>query len=358
MSVAAIRAYGLDIMQLRDRRKPRPVNPAVWRRLQVSQAHELRRRMQTVPRIAAGLFIVSGVALSLRYPSEASGLLVVNLLGAIGLFSLGPLARIASPRGVLGLSFLMPSIAGLTMAGTIAVEPAAFATAMASLAIIPIGAPLLLTWDAPTARRVVGILAANLLQGLRLQSIEKEVELSRLNRVLHGFATTDPLTRLRNRRQLEGDVAMIWPSIQRGSPSVVVMLDLDHFKRLNDGRGHAAGDSTLRLVAIELRRQVRGRDSVYRIGGEEFLVLLRDTTLERGLEVADRIREAISGLGLPGGGGLHPPRLTISGGVAVADEHAASWEAVVAVADAALYAAKDAGRDRVFGPDGVAVAAA
>jgi diguanylate cyclase (GGDEF)-like protein len=289
----------------------------------------------------------------------------------------------------------MPSITGLTMAGTIAVEPAAFATAMASLAIIPIGAPLLLTWDAPTARRlivgyglgigllalvtgfgsmsidqridvaslvgfccVVGILAANLLQGLRLQSIEKEVELHRLNRVLHGFATTDPLTRLRNRRQLEGDVAMIWPSTQRGSSCAVVMLDLDHFKRLNDERGHAAGDSTLRMVAIELQRQVRGRDSVYRVGGEEFLVLLRDTTLDGGLQVADRIRAAIADLGLPGGGGPHPTRLTISGGVAVADEHAASWEAVVAAADAALYEAKEAGRDRVFGPDGLVVAAA
>ena len=324
------------MIQLRDRRRARPINASVRRRFQVSQAHELRSRVQTVPRIAAGLFIVSGVALALRYPGEASGLLVVNLLGAIGLFALGPLGRIASPRGVLGLSFLMPAITGLTMAGTIAVEPAAFATAMASLAIIPIGAPLLLTWDAQTARRlivgyglgigllavvtglgslsieqridvaslvgfccVVGILAANLLESLRLQSIEKEVELHRLNRVLHGYATTDPLTKLRNRRQLEGDVALIWPSIRRGSSCAVVMLDLDHFKRLNDERGHAAGDSTLRLVAIELQRQIRGRDSAYRVGGEEFLVLLRDTTLERGMEVADRIRAAIADLGLP-----------------------------------------------------------
>jgi diguanylate cyclase (GGDEF)-like protein len=382
-------------MHLRDRRRPRPIGPAVWRRFQVSQAHELRRRLRTVPRIVALLFIVSGISLMARYPGDATGILVVNVIGAAALFSLGPLAGIASPRGVLFLSFLMPCLTGLTMAGTIAVEPAAFATAMASLAIIPIGAPLLLAWDAPTARRlivgyglgiglltlvtglgsltigqridvaslvgcccVVGILAANLLQGLRLQSIEKEVELHRLNRVLHGYATTDPLTRLRNRRQLEGDVALIWPSIQRGASCAVVMLDLDHFKRLNDERGHAAGDSTLRLVAMELQRQVRGRDSVYRVGGEEFLVLLRDTTLDGGLQVADRIREAIADLGLPGGGGTHPARLTISGGVAVADEHATSWDSVVAWADAAMYAAKEAGRDRVFGPYGQVAAAA
>jgi diguanylate cyclase (GGDEF)-like protein len=206
---------------------------------------------------------------------------------------------------------------------------------------------------------VVGVLVANLLQGLRLQSIEQEVELRRLNRVLHGYATTDPLTHLRNRRQLDGDVAIIWPSIQRrGVPCVVVMLDLDHFKRLNDERGHAAGDSTLQSVAMELQRQVRGKDSVYRVGGEEFLVLLRDTTLESGLQVADRIRVAISDLGLPSSGGLTPAHLTVSSGVAVADEFAVSWDAVVAGADAALYAAKRAGRDCVIGPDGLAVQAA
>jgi two-component system cell cycle response regulator len=163
---------------------------------------------------------------------------------------------------------------------------------------------------------------------------------------------------LRNRRQLDGDVAIMWPSIRRGATSTVVMFDLDRFKRLNDERGHAAGDSTLRLVAVELQRQARGRDSVYRIGGEEFLVLLRDTTLEGGLQVADRIRTAIADLSLPSSGGANPTRLTISGGVAVADDGAPSWDAVVAAADAALYEAKAAGRDQVFGPAGQWVQAA
>ena len=165
----------------------------------------------------------------------------------------------------------------------------------------------------------VGVLVGNLLQDLRMhEHREGDSSSAQLNRQLHGYATTDPLTSLRNRRQLDGDVALIWPSIQRGATSAVVMFDLDHFKRLNDERGHAAGDSTLRLVSMELQRQVRGRDSVYRIGGEEFLVLLRDTTLDGGLQVADRIRIAIADLGLPSSGGLHPSRLTISGGVAVA----------------------------------------
>lgn len=382
-------------MHFIERRKSRPIKTAVRRRYLVSQAHELRRRLRSVPRIMAAIFLVSGISLAVRYPDSAVSLFGVYLLAALGYFSLGLLARVTSPRWLVGLAMLMPTIAGLTTAATMAIEQATFATTMASLAIVPIGAPLLLAWDAVTNRRwavaygvgvaalvlltgvgslsmdqridvallvaicsAVGVVVANLLQDLRLQTIEQEIELRRLNRELHGYATTDPLTRLRNRRQLDGDVAIMWPSIRRGATSTVVMFDLDHFKRLNDERGHAAGDSALRLVAVELQRQVRGRDSVYRVGGEEFLVLLRDTTLEGGLQVADRIRTAISGLGLPAGGGSHPAPLTISGGVAVADADSDSWDAVVAAADAALYAAKDAGRDRVFGPDGLAAAAA
>lgn len=376
-------------MRVIERRRSRKISTGVWRRYRVSQAHELRHRLRSVPAIAAGLFILSGVSLSVRYPQSAVGMMAVTGMAALVLFTFRPLARRLSPRGVLGLSFLMPATSGATMAGLIAVEPATFATAMASMAITAIGAPLLLAWDAPTNRRVemtygvvvgslalltgfgsmsmdqrldlaslvafccvIGILVGNLVQDLRLQAFEKEFELRQLNRELHGYATTDPLTRLRNRRGLDGDVAIMWPSIRRGATSTVVMFDLDHFKRLNDERGHAAGDSTLRLVAVELQRQVRGRDSVYRVGGEEFLVLLRDTTLEGGLQVADRIRTAIADLGLPSGGGANPTRLTISGGVAVADTLAVSWDAVVATADAALYAAKEAGRNQVFGPDG------
>lgn len=382
-------------MHILERRESRPVNPAAWRRFRVGQAHELRRRLQSVPAIAGVLFVVSGISLALRYPDTAQALLAVNGLAAIALFAFAPLARVLSPRGVLALSFLVPVTAASTMIGMIAVEPATYATAMASLAITPIGAPLLLGWDATTNRRVevgyglavgalvlltgfgwmsmdqridlaslvamccaIGVLVGNLLQGLRMRSVEQELELRRLNRELHGYATTDPLTRLRNRRQLDGDVAIIWPSIRRGARCAVVMFDLDHFKRLNDERGHGAGDHALRMVAVELQRQVRGRDSVYRVGGEEFLVLLRDTTLEAGLQVADRIRVAIAELGVAASGGASPSRLTISGGVAVADTDSGSWDEVVAAADAALYAAKEAGRNRVSGPDGLAVQAA
>jgi diguanylate cyclase (GGDEF)-like protein len=276
------------------------------------------------------------------------------------------------------------------MAATMAVDPATFATTMAALAIIPIGVPLLLAWDAQTNRRwavayglaigllslltgfgdlsvnqrldvaslvamccVVGVLAGNLLQDLRPRTIEQELELRRLNRVLHNYATTDPLTDLGNRRQLDADVARVWAAIYRGSaPCAVVMLDLDRFKRLNDERGHAAGDAALRSVAMELKRQVWGKDSVYRVGGEEFLVLLPETTLDGALHVAERIRAAIYELGLSSTGAADPEPLTISAGISVAGTPLRSWDIVVAAADAALYAAKEGGRNRVFGPDG------
>lgn len=382
-------------MHFFERRRTQLVTPAAWRRFQVDQAHELRRRLQSVPAIAGVLFIIAGLSLAMRYQDNAAGLLGVNGLAAVTLFAFAPLARMLPPRGILALSFLVPATAAAAMIGMIAVEPATYATGLASLAITPIGAPLLLAWDARTNRRVlvtyatvvgvlvfatgfgwlsmdqrldlaslvamscvVGVLVGNLLQGLRMRSIEQALELRRLNRELHGYATTDPLTRLRNRRQLDGDVAIIWPSIRRGARCAVVMFDLDRFKRLNDERGHGAGDHALRLVAVELQRQVRGRDSVYRVGGEEFLVLLRDTTLEGGLQVADRIRLAIADLGLPSTAGAHPERLTISGGVAVADAESDTWDAVVAAADTALYAAKQAGRNRVVGPNGREVRAA
>jgi diguanylate cyclase len=126
----------------------------------------------------------------------------------------------------------------------------------------------------------------------------------------------------------------------------VVMVDIDHFKRLNDGWGHPAGDVALVAVANELRRRVRPTDAVARYGGEEFAIVLPRTGAEEAATAADRFREAIafSGVTLPDGRSL--PRLTVSCGVAAvrAGETAAG---LLARADEALYTAKGAGRNRV-----------
>jgi len=164
---------------------------------------------------------------------------------------------------------------------------------------------------------------------------------------LRRQSLVDPLTALHNRRWLdEMLVRLVSRATHGGEPLSVVMVDIDHFKRLNDGWGHPAGDVALVAVANELRRRVRPTDAVARYGGEEFAIVLPRTGVEEAAAAADRFREAIafSGIVLPDGRAL--PRLTVSCGVAalLPGETAA---ALVARADEALYTAKTAGRNRV-----------
>ncbi len=159
-------------------------------------------------------------------------------------------------------------------------------------------------------------------------------------RALEEAAARDPLTGIRNRRGF--DEVMTSP----GDPSgALIYADIDHFKSVNDKLGHPAGDDALRHMSRILIQAVRDDDSVARIGGEEFAVWLPLATLERGREVAERIRQALAfsewrWLG-------ERWRLTASFGVAACPETAATRAALPAQADAALYAAKRAGRDRV-----------
>jgi diguanylate cyclase (GGDEF)-like protein len=116
------------------------------------------------------------------------------------------------------------------------------------------------------------------------------------------------------------------------------MLDLDHFKRLNDTRGHQAGDEVLRQTAHTLREQQRRYDTVARYGGEEFALVAPGLTVEDALATGERIRAAIEANGAG---------VTASVGVATYPDQAGSGESLVAAADAALYRSKDAGRNRV-----------
>ncbi len=159
-------------------------------------------------------------------------------------------------------------------------------------------------------------------------------------------ATTDALTGLANRRQLDTDLQILSTARLGGSGSCsFIMLDLDRFKRLNDDLGHAAGDEALRLVSAELQRVIRRRDTIYRYGGEEFLVVMPDTSLEVAEAAAERIRAAVADLQIRAGVDPAARCLTISGGVAFSLSAREHWEAVLAAADLALYEAKAAGRD-------------
>lgn len=171
------------------------------------------------------------------------------------------------------------------------------------------------------------------------------LESAHLHSTTRELADLDALTRLPNRRRFESDIDAEWERCRRyGSPLSVVMLDLDHFKRLNDGHGHLMGDDVLRAAAQAIGSALRVTDTAYRYGGEEFVVLLRETARGDATAVAERIRVAVSEVRVPGSPGV---RVTCSAGVAQRLATMAHHTEMVAVADAALYDAKHAGRNRV-----------
>ena len=162
---------------------------------------------------------------------------------------------------------------------------------------------------------------------------------------MQRMAERDALTGLANRRHLRAMAEEELRRAQRfGHPLALLMLDLDHFKQVNDRHGHAAGDDVLREVARRVRDTVRKVDLPARFGGEEFAVLLPETSLETAREAAERIRVALADAPIQTRRGALP--VTISGGVAVLRE-GDDLAGLLAAADAALYRAKSSGRNRV-----------
>src|SRR3954471_17933619 len=159
-------------------------------------------------------------------------------------------------------------------------------------------------------------------------------------------STLDPLTGLFNRNALEQRLAELdgSPRARRkgGQSHALLLCDLDHFKRVNDELGHAAGDAVLQDVAYTMRAVLRAGDSIYRIGGEEILVVLPGASEEDAVAIAERLRHAVRKR-RPAGVGV-----TISIGAAVTKPDIVNTDDLVARADAALYSAKANGRDAVF----------
>lgn len=168
-------------------------------------------------------------------------------------------------------------------------------------------------------------------------------EASRRTKYFEEVAAIDALTGLHNRRWLDENFSrQVERAVRSGRPLTILLIDIDQFKRLNDQRGHAAGDEALREVSALLAAAVRPRDSLARYGGEEFAVLVPDVDGEQAVQVAERLREAVASRALAGADGT---TVTISVGVAVkrAEDTLAS---MLGRADEALYRAKEAGRNR------------
>jgi diguanylate cyclase (GGDEF)-like protein len=221
-----------------------------------------------------------------------------------------------SARGVVaGVAITVAVLLG----STVAVDPGSFA-------------------DDPTYT-LVGLAALPGLAAFAHTLMRAEIE-------QRAHATLDPLTGLLNRKALAGRFAEISEQATLTQAWVsVIECDLDHFKQINDTYGHGRGDKVLKDAAYVMRRKLRSFELVYRLGGEEFLVVLPGLALEEGLALAERLRMGME-YGRPGG-----LPVTASFGVAAARGAAVEFEPLFREADAALYLAKRNGRNQVIGRD-------
>jgi len=186
---------------------------------------------------------------------------------------------------------------------------------------------------------VVGLTTYRLARRLREQ-----------NQLLSEESRTDGLSGLLNRRHWEDAVSAEFQRGRRyGRPLALLMLDIDHFKSINDGHGHPAGDEVIRSVAVILRASLREEDVPGRYGGEEFGILLPDTPAAGAEVIAERIRRRIEGAALTKSG----LRATVSIGIAELGPQDIDYTVGISHADRALYAAKERGRNRSvrFQPD-------
>jgi two-component system chemotaxis response regulator CheY len=192
------------------------------------------------------------------------------------------------------------------------------------------------------------LIAAQRVTSLHRELAHQRTNLEDVNNELTDIARRDPLTGLGNRRALEEDLELLEARVSRyGHQYCMALVDVDHFKSFNDTYGHQAGDEILQAVASELRREARGGDEVYRYGGDEFLCIFPEQTLDRGRLAVERMSAGLERLAISHSdnvGGL----LTFSAGLAVLDPKSnRSAEQVLKEADEALYRAKDRGRNRV-----------
>jgi diguanylate cyclase (GGDEF)-like protein len=232
------------------------------------------------------------------------------------------LVRTLSPDADPLLSSLLPG------ARNVVVTPMSTEGAVAGALVVEYGRDRIRRWTVAVLERFASHAALVIRNATLLEEIRR-------------MASTDALTGIANRRTFDETLGREISRAQRtGRPVTLVMLDVDHFKRLNDGHGHQAGDAVLRALGSGLRENLRPFDTAARYGGEEFAVILPGCTVEESSTAGERIRSrAAAAAPVPG--------VTLSGGTATFPDDARDASELVLVADAALYESKRSGRNRL-----------
>jgi diguanylate cyclase (GGDEF)-like protein len=301
----------------------------------------MANRFETVVRVGRE---IAG-SLSIRYVSATVATAAAELLGttatlwvrgADDVFQVAH--RSTDPHGVVPPQYVpVPEVVQTTATDALPTttgDRRAYPLVLAGrvTAVLEVGTPIV---DEDTEQVLASLLstAAASLESAHLHSAAREL------------ADMDGLTALPNRRRFELDIDTEWERCRRyGRPLSMVMMDLDHFKALNDEHGHLLGDEVLRTVAQAISSALRSTDTAYRYGGEELVVMLRETGLEDAAAAAERLRAAVAAVVLD----AHPDvRVTTSAGVAARHSTMSHYTGLVEKADKALYEAKRLGRDRV-----------
>ncbi|MEA5467428.1 diguanylate cyclase domain-containing protein [Spirulina sp. 06S082] len=186
--------------------------------------------------------------------------------------------------------------------------------------------------------------------------VRAEIALQNANEELKRLALLDGLTHVANRRYFNTEIASVWQNLMKIKGVLsLILCDVDYFKRYNDCYGHLAGDGCLQRVANAIAKVLKEREissveyTIARYGGEEFAAILPETEVEKALEIAEGIREAVEGLKIPHARSLEGDYVTLSLGVVTTiPSEEFSPEALIGVADLALYEAKEQGRNRVI----------
>jgi diguanylate cyclase (GGDEF)-like protein len=192
------------------------------------------------------------------------------------------------------------------------------------------------------------LVAAARVTRLHRRLARQQCDLEDMNDELVAISRRDPLTALGNRRALEEDLDLLEARVTRyGHRYCMALVDVDHFKAYNDAHGHQSGDQILKAVATQLTHDARGGDAFYRYGGDEFLCILPEQSMESGALAVERMRLGLERLAIP-----HADEalgvLTFSAGLAMLDhDHTRPASDVLKMADEALYRAKHLGRNRV-----------